>query len=436
MQADITRRGFLAASSVAAASASATAKPAVLGGSPVRTEPFPSWPVWDQKDESSLLEALRSGRWNRSGQKVSSFESAWTRMTGAQAALCTTSGTTALYTALSGLDIGPGDEVLVAPYTFVATVNVILMHHALPVFVDSDIETFQMDPGKIDPLVNGRTRAILPVHIGGSPADMDNVMAAAHKHKLAVLEDACQAWLAQWRGRNVGLLGDAGCFSFQASKNINCGEGGAIISNNSDLIDRCYTFHGQGRPRKPDAGDFSYQAAGSNFRMTEFQAAVLLSQMTRLEEQSRRREECAKYFTGLLREVPGIEPAREYDGCTRNGLHLYMFRYEQEGFAGLPRAAFLKALRAEGFPVTAGYRPLNKEPFLQQVLGSRHYRAIYSDKRLKQWKEQNQCPANDRLTEQGCWFPQNFLLGGRAAMEQTVEAIRKIQAHAGAIARA
>ncbi len=437
----LSRRTFLAASPAAAGAASFAIqvgeKPALLGGKPVRTEPFPSWPKMDATEEKALLEVLRSGRWFRgNGPQVARFEEAYARLTGAKHCLATANGTSALFISLNALGVAPGDEVIVPPYTFIATVNVVLLMHAIPVFVDTDPETFQIDPRKIEAAITDRTTAMIPVHIGGSAADMDRIMAIARKHKLPVIEDACQAHLGEWRGRKLGTLGDTGCFSFQASKNLNSGEGGAILTASDELIERCYTFHNNGRGRRITSENFTYQSSGHNLRMTEFQAALLMAQMTRLEEQVRARDENGQYLTSLLREIPGIEPARTYEGCTRNAYHLYMLRYRKEHFAGLPRAKFLKALRAEGIPASEGYRPLNKEPFIKQALSSRAFRAVCPPERLRQWEERNQCPENDRLCEEAVWFTQNMLLGTRRDMEQIAEAIRKIQAHAADLVKA
>jgi len=442
MKPPVSRRSFLGVGAAAGAGVSLAAPPAnqslaLLGGKPVRTGPFPSWPRFDKLEEHAWMEVLRSGKWFRGyGKQVDRFEQAYAQLTGAKHCLATANGTSALFTSLNALGVGPGDEVLAPPYTFIATINVVLLQHALPVFVDSDLETCQMDPAKIEALVTERTKAIIPVHLGGSAANLDAIFPIARKHKLAVIEDACQAHLGEWRGCKLGSLGDTGCFSFQASKNLNSGEGGAILTASDELIEKCYTFHNNGRGRKLASYDFSYHASGANLRMTEFQATMLMAQMTRLEEQSKTREQNAAYLTSLLRETPGVAPARMYEGCTRNAYHLYMFRYLKEHFAGLPRATFLKALRAEGVPCSGGYDPLNKEPFLKSVLGSPGYRAIFPAERLKRWHEENHCPANDRLCQEAVWFTQNMLLGTRSDMEQIAEAIRKIRAHADRLARA
>jgi dTDP-4-amino-4,6-dideoxygalactose transaminase len=284
-------------------------------------------------------------------------------------------------------------------------------------------------------LINDRTRAIVPVHLGGASADLDAVQAIASRRKIAVVEDACQAHLGEWRGKKVGSMGTTGCFSFQASKNLNSGEGGALLTNSEDIVERSYTYHNNGRGRKTAGYDFSYRTGGLNLRMTEFQATLLLTQMARLEEQSRTREQNAQYLTSMLKEIPGIAPAKMYEGCTRNAYHLYMFRYDPAKFAGAPRQAFLKAMSAEGIPCSSGYAPLNKEPFLANALASSGYKAVYPAERIARWKERNQCPANDRLCEEAVWFTQTMLLGPRRDMDQIVEAVRKIQSNAAELAR-
>ncbi len=438
MKNPLTRRTFLAGSGASvAAPSSAASKLALLGGTPVRKEKFPSWPVIGPVDEQQWMAVLRSGKWYRGyGDAVSKFEVSYARMLGSKHCLATANGTSALIASLAALGVGAGDEVLIPPYTFVATVNAVLIHHALPVFVDSDLETSQMDARKIASLITPRTRAIIPVHLGGSVADMDSILAIARKHGIAVVEDACQAHLAEWHGKKVGTLGDTGCFSFQASKNLNCGEGGALLTQSDELMERCYAYHNNGRGRKVASYDFSYRAHGANLRLTEFQAALLVTQMTRLEEQAKLREQNGAYLTSMLKEIPGILPARMYAGCTRNAYHLYMLRYQKEAFGGLPRAKFLKALAAEGIPASHGYAPLNKEPFLKDVLATGGFRAIFSPERIKAWTSNNHCPANDRLCEEAVWFTQTMLLAKRSDIEQIAEAIRKVQTQAGELLRA
>lgn len=392
-----------------------------------------AWPVFDRTEEDALLGVLRSGQWGRGGGKrVAEFEQTYAALTGAKFCVATANGTSALIAAMNAIDAGPGDEILLPPYTFVATLNVILLQHALPVFVDSDRETFQMDARKIESRITPQTLAVVPVHLGGAAADLDAIVPIAKRRKIKLIEDACQAHLGEWTGRKVGSLGDMGCFSFQASKNLNSGEGGALISNDEALFDKAFAFHGNGRARSGGTLSLAgYASNGANLRLTEFQAAILMAQMTRLEAQSKRRDENAAYLSKLLGEIPGITPQKLYKGCTRNAWHLFMMRYDPRAFEGLPRAAFLKALRAEGVDASSGYSPLNKEPFLDRVIGSRHYQKIYGEKRLKEWREQNQCPENDKLCAEAVWFTQTMLLGERSEMDFIAEAIRKVKGKAG-----
>jgi len=445
MNVHFTRRRFLSTVSAGAAglgladgntsrALSATSigeKPAILGGKPVRSEPFPAWPVVLENDEKGWMEALHSKDWCRAGDGhfTTQFEEAWARTLGAKYCVVTSCGTTALYTSLNALGVGPGDEVILPPYTFVATLNVILMQYALPVFADTDRETFQIDAHKIEAKITSRTRCIMPVHLGGNPVNMDVVLEVAKRHKLPVIEDACQAHTGEWRHRRVSTLGDLGCFSFQASKNLNSGEGGAILTSNPAHHEFCKSFQDQGRG--PAGASFGYARQGSNLRMTEFQAALLLQQLTRVEEQSRVREQNAQYLTSLLREIPGISLARMYEGATRNGYHLYMLRYDKAHFADLPKARFLEALEKEGIPCAGGYSPLNKERFLKATLNSRVYRKMYSEREIAEWEERNACPENDKLCEEAVWFFQTMLLGPRRDMDDIAAAIRKIQKYAG-----
>jgi dTDP-4-amino-4,6-dideoxygalactose transaminase len=435
-----TRRRFLAAAPLAGAALAADThadRPAMLGGAKAHPAPFPSWPVVDQTEERAILDTLRSGKWYRgNGANVARFEEAYKQLTGARACLATANGTSALVTSLNAMGIEPGDEVIVPPYTFIATVNAVLRQYAVPIFVDTDPETFQMDARKLEDAITPRTRAIIPVHLGGNVCNLDAILPIAARHNVPVLEDACQAHLAEWRGRKVGTFGLAGCFSFQASKNLNSGEGGAILTNDEDLRERCFAFHNNGSGFRSIGSNFTYNSTGCNLRMPEFQAALLTAQMTRIEAQARTRTGNASYLTSMLKEIAGIAPAAMYDGCTRNAYHLYMFRYGKQQFAGLPRSAFLKALAAEGVPASGGYSPLNTQPFLNNALHSRGYQRILPAKEIAAWEARNRCPANDHLCEEAVWLVQTMLLAPRDSMERIAGAIRKIQKYAGELAKA
>lgn len=401
--------------------------PAIAGGDPVRTKPWPQWPMWNtDTDEAGVLEVLRSGKWSR-GSVVAEFEKKWAETIGTKRALTTVNGTNALITAINQLDIGGGDEVILPAYTFVACLMAITANGAMPVFADIDPATFQMNPEKIEEKITANTRAIMPVHICGLPADMPRIMAIAKKHNLLVIEDACQAWLAEINHQKVGTFGNAGCFSFQNSKNIPIGEGGAIVSNDDAFMDRCYSFHNLGL-KYGTAG----ARPGSKLRMTEYQAAIGLSQLTRLDEQTTLRNKNAAYLQKQVKQIPGIIPYRLYDHVTRAAFHLFPFHYKKEFFHDLSKDAFMTALRAEGIPCSGGYAPLNTLDFLGNTFQTKNYRKMYSPEQLneQQWLERNRCPANEQVCKEAIWFSQNMLLGDRQDMNDIVNAITKIQKNA------
>lgn len=424
-------------STVASASGGRAAKPAILGGPKAFTGNWPGWPVFDQTEKEELLTVLNSGSWCRLGSKTAPrFEDEYRKLMGAKHALAVSSGTSALYTMLGALNIGPGDEVIIPPYTFIATYNVVVLNYALPVFVDTDIESFQIDANKIESAISNNTKVIMPVHIGGSPADLDKIMDIAGKHKIPVIEDACQAHLAEWKGKSVGNWGLGGAFSFQASKNLNSGEGGAIITNDETFLQNCYSFHHQGQGANAASLEPGTGTRGTNLRITEFQAGILLAQMTRLIEQAKRRSENASYLTKMLKEIPGIKPAKLYRGVTRSAYHLYMFRYDKEKFSGMDRAKFIKALSAEGIPCSNGYGPLSKDAYVTNLAKNKHYLNIYGEKTMKEWLERISCPQNDRLSEQeAVWFSQTMLLGTKTDMEQIAQAIHKISKNSAEISK-
>ena len=435
MPRSLSRRSFLgraAGASVALgatralAADTAAAKPAPL------TKPVSEWPRWDNRDETALLDVLRSGKWGRTsgGARVREFEAAWAQRMKAKYCVATSSGTTALLTAMGALNIGPGDEVIMPPYTFVATFNAITASFALPVFADTDAATFQIDPAKMAAAITPATKLLLPVHIAGSPVDLDRIGALAKSRGITLLEDACQAPLAEWRGQPVGTFGLGGCFSFQASKNLTSGEGGAILTNDETFANLCYDFHTPGGAKKSVS-----RGRGANYRLTEFQAALLSAQLTRLEEQARTRDANAAHLSGLLRQIPGIAPAALPAGSTRSAWHLYMFRYDATKFAGLPRAKFLQALAKEGVAASSGYTALNTTAHVRALADNPHYQRIYGQDAMARYVERNQCPVNDRLVEEAVWLSQTKLLMSRDEMARIAGAVASVQKRAGDLAR-
>ena len=413
--------------------------PAVLGGAQAHPASWPKWPkwkgpAWDEK----LIAVLRSGVWSRA-KYTAQFESEWARMVGTKHCLTTVNGTNALIVALNQAGIGIGDEVIVTPYTFVASVQAILLNGAIPVFADIDRSTFQIDPERIREKITPRTRAILPVHILGMPADMDRIMAIAREHQLVVIEDACQAHLAEYDGRRVGSIGFAGCFSFQNSKNVPVGEGGAIVSDDDDFMDRCYSYHNLGLPTGTQAGSLNGAfMLGTKVRFSEYQAAIGLLQMEDAVREADLRWENGQYLTTQLKGIKGIETVRLYPKVDRAVFHLYPFRFIREEFAGMPRDLFLRCLRAEGIPCGSGYAPLETQPFIKAAFESRLFRAVYDSATLdyEAYLEANRCPENDLLcNEEAVWIAQNLLLTDHAAMDDIATAVEKIRKHADEIVK-
>jgi len=307
-----------------------------------------------------LLEALNSGKWGSChGDKVNQFQKKFARYMDAKFGLCLTNGTHALELALKTAGITRGDEVIIPAYTFMATASAVLDVGAVPVLADIEPDTCNIDPEMIEAAITEKTRAIIPVHIGGRPADLDRIGEMAGKHGITIIEDACQAHGSQWKNRKVGAFGKAGVFSFQSSKNITCGEGGFLVTNDEEFYDCAWSLHNCGRVRGGQW--YEHRDIGSNFRMTEFQAAILLAQFDRLPAQTKIRARNAALLDQLLGQIEGISLMRPDERITGNAYHIYIFRFEKKSFGGISRDIFIEALRAEGVPCSPGYTPLHKQ---------------------------------------------------------------------------
>lgn len=390
-------------------------KLAVEGGTPVRTKPFPAWPVFGELEERLLLEVLHSGKWGGTGRiKLPELERRFAEIHDAKHAIPVVNGTVAITVALQAAGVRPGDEVIMPPYTFFATAAAPLMFGAVPVFADVDERTLLIDPAKVEALITPRTKAIVPVHIAGAPADMTALKAIADKHGLRLIEDAAQAAGARWDGRGVGAIGDLGTFSFQSSKNINAGEGGMILTNDDELADRAWTLTNAGRIRGGEW--YQHEAVGWNLRMTEFQAAILLGQLSRLESQMAIRERNARLLTELLRDIPGVRTPVYDPRVDRHAYHLFLFMIDGD-LPGRPdKREICRMLNAEGIPAHEGYVPLHKN------------RAVLED--IRKWTGETRsysCPVAERACErEAFWFPQNVLLGDERDMHDIADAIRKV----------
>lgn len=404
----------------------ATGELAINGGEPVKRKPLPDWPVFDDREIQAVTDVIKSRQWWRvSGTEVRRFEEEFAAYHQGQHALAITTGTQALEVALMASGIGYGDEVIIPAFTFISTATSVLCVNAVPVPVDVRPDTYCIDPNAVAAAITPRTRAIMPVHIGGHVADMDALLEIASEHGLLIVEDAAHAPGAEWKGTTAGARPTCGVFSFQASKLLTAGEGGLILSNDEDFIRRCFLFSSCGRPAK----DRTYQhtVIGTNSRMSELQAAVLRVQLTRLTEQIRHREANARLLDSMLSEVAGITPQARDPRVTRHPRYVYYFRYDPASFGGLSRQGFVDALNAEGFPAFIAYPAIHRTPvFRERAFGPRWR----PDDPLLPDYNQVRCPAAEEIGENSVWLHHRLLLGDEEDIQELVDGIRKISRHA------
>jgi len=405
-------------------------KLAILGGEPAVTEEFPHWPEWGDSERSRLMEVLESGYWGLMSPVIDEWEERFARLQGARYATSTANGTIGLVIALQACGIGPGDEVIVPSYSFMATASAVLWVGAIPVFADIQAETFNLDPESARGLITEKTRAIIPVHIAGCPCDMDALKALAEEHDLVLLEDAAQAHGALWNSKGAGTIGAIGSLSFQSSKNLCAGEGGMLVTDDQELWERCVELKNCGRP--PDGAEYEHHTLGTNARMGAFQAAILLAQAERFHEQFTEREKNWSFLRSALAMVPGIDLQERDPRVDCHALHLLILRYNPEGFAGLPRETFMAAMEAEGVPVRPGYRPLHLEKaFLEDT------KRILRDRPTLDYTTLDLPVTLKVCNETSVWIRQNALLGDTTIhVEQIAEAVRKISQNAGGLVKA
>ncbi|MGZ0147703.1 DegT/DnrJ/EryC1/StrS family aminotransferase [Kribbella sp. WER1] len=392
---------------------------AVDGGTPVRTADFPAWPVGDEHEEAALLRVLRSGKWGSThGDEVVQFEREFAAAHQADHATCVANGTLALVAAYQAAGVRPGDEVVVPPYTFVATASAALLMNAIPVFADVDPATHLLDPAAVEKAITPRTRAVVAVHIGGRPCDLDALSEVCTRYGVALVEDAAQAHGASWRGRRVGAIGDLGTFSFQSSKNLSAGEGGIVVTNRADLNDAVYPLVNVGRTR--GGAWYQHDHLGYNLRLTEFQAAILRVQLTRLPEQAKRREDTARRLDQGLRQYAEIAVAPDDPAVTEHGRHLYLFRLRKA--TAVERHRFVEALQAEGIPCSPGYPGLHRNQAIRRRVADLLRDAGRDEPAYD-------CPVTDQLVADTVWLPQQVLLGDESDTADVVTAVEKVLRH-------
>lgn len=397
---------------------------AIHGGNKSVKSTF-SWPVFDESDVQEVTAVASSGEWANPDGKgyIEKFEKEFAAFCGSRFALACVNGSVALRLALIASGVKPGDEVIIPPYTFIATASIVIEANCVPVFVDIHPDTYNLDPSKIEAAITSRTRAIIPVHFAGQACDMDSIMSIAKKHNLVVIEDAAHAHGGEYKNKKLGSIGHAGCFSFQSSKNLTAGEGGIIVTDDEKLFDQMNSLRNVGRVRGGQWYEHHY--LGCNYRITQFQAALLSTQLKRLEAQTRTRDENGKFLTQQLEGIEGIRPLTRGHGETRHTYHLYIFRYDKTKFNGLSKVEFARMLAAEGVPSFMGYpEPVYKQPVFQKknfmcyaIPEHVDYTGVH-------------CPvAEHACHEEGVWILQHAMLGTKDDMADFARAIRKIQQH-------
>lgn len=388
---------------------------AIQGGAPVRSRPWPSWPQWDETERAAIMAVLERGEWGGYDAAVAEFEAAFAARHAARFCITTVNGTTTLETALRALDIGPGDEVIVPPYTFFATAAAVRTVGATPVFADVELDTWNLSPAAAEAAISPRARAIIPVHFGGLPVDFDSLLPLAKQHDLAVIEDAAHAHGSSWKGQPVGALGATGSFSFQASKNLTAGEGGALLTNDAELAERIWSIVNCGRSR--EGGGYDHPILGTNLRLGGWQAAVLSAGLTRLDGQLQRRMSNARRLRGFLAEIEGLTPQQWDQRVDAHSHHLFLMRYDAEFFGGMPRQNFIDALRAENIPAASLYAfPLYRQPPL-----------------VEPFSRVTPCPNSELLCQQTIALSQNLLLAEPEEMDDIAHAILKVRENIGAL---
>ena len=403
---------------------------AIAGGTPVRSEPFTAWPQYDDRERRIILDVLESRNWGGypfPNKLAQLFSERFAAQQDAKHALCAANGTVTLEIALKATGIKPGDEVIVPAYTFEATAAPVLKLGAIPVFVDVLSNNYCIDPQAAEEAITSRTRAIMPVHLAMSMADMDALCSLAARHNLKIIEDCAHAHGAKWRHRGAGSIGGAGSFSMQTSKLMSAGEGGVVTTNDDELFELCQSYVNCGRASQTD--NYGHRILGFNYRMTEFQTAILLAQLERLPEQTEKRVANATHLAAGISQIEGISLLRKDERQTTQAIYQYVFKYNEKAFGGASRDRFVAALEAEGIPCDGlFYEPLYRSPLFH--VDPRDFPALAGRyKNSLPWQD-TRCPVAERAAyTESVWLPHQLLLGSEQDVDQIVGAIRKIQSN-------
>jgi dTDP-4-amino-4,6-dideoxygalactose transaminase len=406
---------------------------AIRGGPAVRPQGFPPWPVWDERDVDAVAQVVRSGNWGgfpEPGLNAAEFEARFAAYQGAKHGVLMANGTVTMEVALKALGVGWGDEVIVPALTFAATAYAPMAAGALPVIVDVTKETWTIDPQQVEAAVTSKTRAVMPVHLGHQMADMEAIMRIASRHGLAVVEDCAHAPGQQWDGKGAGCMGDFGSFSHQSSKILTAGEGGTLLTSDDLLSRSAHSIIDCGRAKDPEEKEFTF---GANYRLGEFQAALLLTQMDRFEEQRKERAATGAYFEELAPQVEGVRIMARDPRITRWSFYNYIFAIDPDAFSGETNGTIAAALEAEGIPAEVQYPPMNRYDLFDPSR-SRLPVAVAHAGRLETSAMSFPVAEAAGLRE-SIYLMENTFRAGREGIEDVVEALAKVQKQANELWR-
>lgn len=384
---------------------------ALLGGPATLTRELPAWPLVEEADRQALLEVLESKTWGGYHETVGELERRFAAYHGASHGIAIANGTLSLEIALVASGVQPGDEVIVPPITFVASASAIARVGAIPVFVDIDPQTINLDPAAVAAAITAQTRAIIAVHFAGCPADLDSLTALCERHGLILIEDCAHAHGAEWRGRRVGGFGAFGSFSFQASKNMTAGEGGMLVTNDAELAERARAISNQGR--RTGGAWYEHATLGTNARLTGFQAALLLRQLDRLPQQVVTRARSAARLSEGLAGIDGFTPTPESldERVTAHAYHIFSMSCSEQAFGAVPRDRIVEALRAEGVPATLGY----PQPIYRNELFRQPPHVVHA------------CPEAEAYCRRSVWLPHQLLLADDQLLDEVLAALHKVR---------
>ena len=396
---------------------------AVLGGDPIRTEPFPRWPVFDQSEIDAVAHTVLSGRWGGfpyPGPNTAEFAEKFSEMQGGGIAVPMMNGSITMEVALRAAGIGWGDEVIVPAYTFAATASAPMAAGAIPVIVDISPDNYCINPEAVTQAITPKTKAIILVHLAAQMADMDAIMDIAKQHNLVVIEDSAHAHGAQWRGMGAGTIGDFGSFSLQSAKIITTGEGGVLLCKNENMAELAASIVDCGRPKDPDLKNFTF---GINYRWSELHAAIGMVALRRFPQQMAQRAEMADYFEECVREIPGINLLNRDPRHTRRSQYRYIINIDPDYF-GCKNDTFCYALTGEGLPVDTGYPPMHHYDLFQPGLSRLPVPLAFPE--YFQF-DQMSFPVTERAAGwESVWMKEAIFRAGEKGVDDLIAGIRKL----------